>query len=491
MEIGFEHTYESGLDKRLAAYAKTDYYPFHMPGHKRRLNAESDAYQTDITEIEGFDNLHAPEEILKAAMERAADLYGVWKSYYLINGSTCGMLAAVSAAAPEGGSILMARNCHRAVYHAAYLRNLKTSYLYPAVTDEGIQGSITPESVERALQKTGHVDAVILTSPTYDGVVSDIRSIADLVHSYDIPLIVDEAHGAHFGLHPMFPESAASLGADLVIQSMHKTLPSLTQTALLHQCTARVSEEKLMQYLDIYQTSSPSYVLMAGMERCIRMLRENKTALFEAYAGRLRGFYQKAEELKRIRVFSPFQKTGEDCFRIDPSKIRISATECGRNGKELYDILLKRYHLQLEMCSGDYALAMTSCMDSDEGFARLITALKELDGSVKEKDNADRDKDGQLDFIRSLYTRQEACMELSKAWACEHREVSLTEAEGCIAADFVNLYPPGIPLLVPGERITAEMIKQLSRSIGYGLNVQGIDGRLRIKVVNPHEISYT
>ena len=187
------------LDEKLIAYAKSDIYPFHMPGHKRRVREEADPYAIDITEIDGFDNLHDAEEILAEAQQRAAALYDAKKSYYLINGSTCGILSAVSAATGRDGTILMARNCHKAVYHAAYLRNLKTRYLYPVITRFGIQGVITPESVEEALREDPGIQAVILTSPTYDGVVSDIGRIAEITHRYQILLIVDEAHGAHFG----------------------------------------------------------------------------------------------------------------------------------------------------------------------------------------------------------------------------------------------------------------------------------------------------
>ena len=254
------------LLEKLEEYSQSDYYPLHMPGHKRNISHFGDPFRLDITEIDGFDNLHHAEGVLLEAQQRAAALYGAEESFYLINGSTCGILAAISACTKRGGRILMGRNCHKAAYHGVFLNGLKAAYLYPE-TDfvRGINGAVTPETVRKALREQ-HPEAVFLTSPTYDGVVSDIRSIAEIVHKAGAILIVDEAHGAHFAMSPYFPESALSCGADLVINSLHKTMPSLTQTALLHVQGKRVDRERLKMYLGIYQSSSPSYVLMAGMD---------------------------------------------------------------------------------------------------------------------------------------------------------------------------------------------------------------------------------
>ena len=212
------------LEQKLNELEQSDIYPFHMPGHKRAFLPFANPYAIDITEIEGFDNLHHATGILQEAQQKAADLYGAQKTYYLVNGSTCGLLAAISAAVPRGGKILVARNCHKAVYHAMYLRQLVPVYLYPEDTAYGIQGQVTPQMVQKQLKQTPDIRAVVITSPTYDGVVSDIQSIADIVHAYGIPLIVDEAHGAHFGFSPEFPENATRLGADAVIMSVHLSL---------------------------------------------------------------------------------------------------------------------------------------------------------------------------------------------------------------------------------------------------------------------------
>ena len=473
---------EKYLDRRLKKYAESDYYPFHMPGHKRQMESLVNPYRIDITEIEGFDNLHDAKEILLDAQRRIAGLYGADNSYFLVNGSTCGILAAISAGVKRGGKILIARNCHKAVYHAAYLRGLPVRYLYPIINEAGIQGMITPESVECALKEEPETEAVVITSPTYDGAVSDIEKIAKVVHSYGIPLIVDEAHGAHFGFHSYFPETAVRLGADLVIQSLHKTLSCLTQTAVLHANTSLVSKTNIQKFLAVYQTSSPSYVLMAGIESCIRMIEEQGEELFASYVERLSDFYRQTNLLQKIKMLNN-EKKGDVVW--DFSKLLITGEELGLDGKKLYDLLLKDYHLQMEMCSGNYVLAMTSLMDTDEGFARLLQALIDIEKRAEGKEIQGRkESEKQKNFIEQVYQKNVKRFELADAWEREGIEIPLSESKGYAAGDFITLYPPGSPLLVPGEEITAEFIGNIRECFRLGLNVQGVSGNLRIKVVN-------
>ena len=197
------------LEEKLRELAQSNRYPFHMPGHKRMLDG-TNPYAIDITEIEDFDNLHHAEGIIKDAEDAAAKMYGAKKAYYLVNGSTCGILAAISASVKRGGKILVARNCHKSVYHAIFLRQLSPEYVYPENTHYGIQGQILVKAIEKKLAECPDIQAVVLTSPTYDGLVSDVKSIAEVVHRRNITLIVDEAHGAHFGFHEAFPENAVA-----------------------------------------------------------------------------------------------------------------------------------------------------------------------------------------------------------------------------------------------------------------------------------------
>ena len=293
------------LYKKLESYGQSDYYPFHMPGHKRNRASSADdfLFERDITEISGFDNLHHAEGILKEAQEYAAQIYGTKKCFFSVNGSTAALLAAVSASVNKGGKILVARNCHKAVYHALYLRELQPVYIYPHEDQRlGINGGISPERVERYLEENTDVQAFLLTSPTYDGVVSDIKTIAEVVHRHKIPLIVDEAHGAHLHYSKYFPVSAADLGADIVIQSFHKTLPSMTQTAVLHICSDMADVEKIKRFMGIYQTSSPSYILMASMDACMDKLRKDGQQMFREFTFNLEKARQRLSKCEKIKL---------------------------------------------------------------------------------------------------------------------------------------------------------------------------------------------
>lgn len=310
-------------------------------------------YQIDITEIEGFDDLHHAHGMLKEAQARAALVYQAEETHFLVNGSTVGILSAVAGVTTKGDTVLVARNCHKSVYHAIYLNELEPVYLYPGFrTDACLNTEISAGDVKRALERYPHIRAVIIVSPTYDGVVSDVESIAATAHEKGVPLIVDEAHGAHFGFHPYFPENSNTKGADIVIHSLHKTLPSLTQTALLHMNGKLVDRGKVRDYLHMLQTSSPSYVLMASIDSCIDLLERRSEDIFESYVEMLERTRQELRELKFLHI--------AETEHFDRSKIIISVKNTDMTGQMLYKALLEDYHLQMEMAAGTYVLAMTS-----------------------------------------------------------------------------------------------------------------------------------
>lgn len=467
------------LYQQLEEYSGQDYYPFHMPGHKRNttLMEGKFLFERDITEIEGFDNLHHAEGILKRAQEDAARLYGTKESFYCVNGSTAALMSAISAAVSRNGKILMARNCHKSVYNTLYLRNIQPVYLYPQLEKEfGINGGISVCDVGKKLAEHDDIEAVLITSPTYDGIVSDVEKIAEIVHRHGILLIVDEAHGAHLRFSDYFPASAAERGADVVVQSLHKTLPAMTQTALLHICSERVNREQIKKFLGIYQTSSPSYILMASMDACIDMLAGKGTELFAHYTENLKKTRDRLEKHKKIRLLTEEVIGRAGIYDFDKSKLLFSTRETSLTGRILYQILLEQYHLQMEMQSEDYVLAMTAAGDTEEGFQRLCEAIGEIEKKELQKAASGDAEQQKRQFLRSVSPYMEMKQGMSPAEAAESPAelCVLEDAVGRISTEFVYLYPPGIPILVPGEYITGLFVENMRRYKELGLDVQGL-----------------
>lgn len=433
-------------------------------------------YDIDITEIEGFDDLHHARGILKDAQERAAQVYGAEETRFLVNGSTVGILSAILGSTNRGDRILVARNCHKSVYHAIAFHELRPVYLYPKFC-EGMQlnAEISAAAVKEMLTEHPDIRVTVIVSPTYDGVISDIREIACAVHEQGGLLIVDEAHGAHLGFHPYFEKNALAKGADLVIHSVHKTLPALTQTALLHVRGSRADRKKVFRYLDMLQSSSPSYVLMAGIDNCIHLLDEQAEELFEPYVRRLAELRKSLGGLKCLRLLET------ECY--DRSKLVISVNGCGMTGKELYGLLLEKYHLQMEMAAGTYVLAMTSVNDSPQGFVRLEKALKEIDAELVKR-AVSREPESAAEAVPAPVWNMDCAEALAtgdKAGGAEF--LAWESAVGRVAAEYAYLYPPGSPLIVPGECVTREIAALLARYQRAGFSIEGLERDGQIKVL--------
>ena len=447
------------LYNRLREYSRSDYYGFHMPGHKRQLNmlGSEPAYAIDITEIEGFDDLHHAEGLLKSAQERAAKVYHGEETHFLINGSSVGILSAVAGVTKRGDTVLVARNCHKSVYHAIEMNGLNPVYLAPGFhASMQMNTEVFAEDVKAALKANPKIRAVVIVSPTYEGVISDVEAIVGAAHEKGIPVIVDEAHGAHFGFHPYFPENSNKKGADIVIHSLHKTLPSLTQTALLHINGNLVRREKVRRFIHMLQSSSPSYILMASMDSCIEMLENRRQELFEPYVRSLQALREELQALKGLKLVWT--------DRYDPSKLVISGEDVGLTGKMLYRILLEKYHLQMEMAAGKYVLAMTTVGDTQEGFRRLSCALSEID-----EENRRRGREMLEHFHETGVNRVEA-----RLWR---------DSVGYVSVEYAYLYPPGIPLIVPGERVSQEAADMLQWYYEMGFSIEGLKRDSYIEVL--------
>ncbi|SFA84720.1 Arginine/lysine/ornithine decarboxylase [Acetitomaculum ruminis DSM 5522] len=460
---------KNNLYQSLKEYGESDAYPFHMPGHKRNMDFGIDPVSIDITEIEDFDNLHAPCGIIKEELIKAKNLYGSDESFFMVNGSSGGLLSAISSQCRENDTILIARNCHKAVYNGIFLNKLNVEYVYPKVIEEfNIFGGISKDDIKEKMEKNPSIKVVVITSPTYEGIVSDVETIAKTVHEKEGILIVDEAHGAHFNFSDFFPKSALDLGADIVIQSLHKTLPAFTQSGILHIRKGNIDVERLREYLGIFQSSSPSYILMAGISNCLELLRKEGKKLFEIYENNLRFFYEKESELKKFHLLNKkdLDLKKYDIFDFDKSKLNIFSDNF-LTGKEMGDILRRKYHIEIEASFKNYIIAMTSVMDKKEGFDRLLMALFEMEkNEYSSKESL---------FNKGFsYPENEKVYEIYKAKEMKSDWTFLENSTGKISGDYVYLYPPGLPVLTPGERISKKVIDEIRLCEKIGLKIIGI-----------------
>lgn len=369
------------LFERLEEYSKSDIYPFCMPGHKRilKVSGAEQAYALDITEVEGFDDLHRANGILKDITDEAEKLYGVPHAFMSVNGSTACNLAAANCI-PDDGALLVAANCHCSVFNGAKLSGREVIEIAPAwVPLTATYGAISPAEVKNAFRGYPKIKAFILTSPSYEGFVSDIKSIADVVHAHNAYLIVDEAHGAHLPFCKKMPESALYLGADIVVHSLHKTLGSLNQTAMAFVNNENLAEsfaEKLL----MFTTTSPSYILMASIHHAIRNAAQHPEC-FESYYELLCKTRNRLSQNKNIGIVDNDIIGRYNIFGLDTAKIMLIPKNI--SGNELYFRLLDDFSLQLEKHDEKYAMAMTSFADTACGFERLAKAARKIDFEIE------------------------------------------------------------------------------------------------------------
>ena len=404
--------------------------------------------------------LYEADDVLKDAMERAKKFWGTEKTYFLVNGSTVGILTAMHSCLTQGDRIIIGRNCHKAVYNASELLKLNNTYLYPKyIPKYGINGGYSAKELENLFEKNSNIKAVVITSPTYDGIVSDIKTLADITHKNGAVLIVDEAHGAHFGISDKFPKPAYDMGADLVIESMHKTLPTFTQTALLHlskEGKKRVDEKKIKHFWSIFQTSSPSYIFMANMDKCISFLDKNGNEIYEKFSNDIEEFRKKCDKLHDIHIPGKELIGTNEVFDVDLSKLIINSS---MGGKPMNDILRKKFHLEMEMEAAKYVLAITTFCDNKEGFDRLYKALDYIDAELKKitnKSEIKKIKNTNFELVRNI---QE--MSIYNAVNSNTKLVNIENAINKVSAEYLYLYPPGIPLIVPGEVVNLKLVEQI------------------------------
>ena len=459
----------------LTEHADRNPVSFHMPGHKGSRIYRENGYgyfldkimDCDITEIPGADNLFQTEGIIAGTMKRYENLYDVKKSYLLVNGSSGGLISAILACVRPGGKLIMARNSHKSIFNALGLASIEPVYAYPEEAEGcGILGEITAEEIVRCMDDNPDADAVILPSPNYYGICSNIRKIAEEVHKRGKVLIVDQAHGAHLrffekyaGTAGGFPESAEAQGADIVINSIHKTLASFTQSALLNLTSDRVNPFVLEDKLQTIESSSPSYPLMATLDINADLLEKSGERLIKEWADNLEYFYEEAGRIPGLTVIVP--------QNLDRTKLNIDMSAYGINGNELEEMLMER-DIFIELVTGNIVMCMTGIGNIRGDYERLLQALEEIASELEKKGHGrQQSKTSEQPEVLTRVLEK-------RAVPVEKDFVPVDEAAGRVCASSIIPYPPGIPIVCPGEVIDEDVIEYVKARREAGEKVIGL-----------------
>lgn len=427
---------------------KYDRIPFHMPGHKRNIKKLGTKlpYDLDITEVEDYDNLHSPNGIIKDIEDKAKEVYESDNCFILVNGSTVGILAGVLSVVKRGDTVLMARNCHKSVYNAVELVGAYAEYIVPEIDEYGLFKAIDTVELSNKLQSV-RPKLIVITSPTYEGVKSDIEGICELAHSYNIPVLLDAAHGAHYVDY--------AKDADITVMSLHKTMPALTQCALAHVNGTLVSSEEFRIKLSMLETSSPSYLLLCSIEECLNFKLD-----YWGFINKRDQLIKNCKNLNNLKLLD-----------YDISKLVFFTGYSNISGIELAEKLRADYNIEVEMAAKSYVVLIITPCDDFKNYKKLEKALFEIDDGL-----ALQPFDNDYSFIipeRAVYP-----FEIDKK-----AETFLDDSVGKISAEYVWAYPPGIPLIVPGEIISYEFIKTIKDGVKNGVNIQSTYSQLPEKIL--------
>ena len=449
------------LFEQLISVNKEKLVSFHVPGHKKTklydeyFNQINNILEIDTTEIPGTDDLHDPLTCIKSSQDALSEYYNTKESFFLTGGTTCGIYAMIMAVTSPGDTILVARDCHRAVYDGMFLGHLNGVYISPEFYS-GISIGITKENVMKAINENPHAKALVLTYPNYYGIGTDLKAIEAIVHDNNMLLLVDEAHGAHLNLSDELMVSAIELGADLVVHSSHKSLPSMTQSSVLHLNSDRVNERKLKQMLKLHQSSSPSYVLMASLDICYDIVVKKGDVLMTRLL----------RNIKKIRTEYPvFLEPSDlpDGFKLDPTKLTIMGKKSDWNPVDIEN-QLRENGIQIEFSNENNGVFVSSIMNETEDFEYLSKTMEMLKFKCYSGiDNMDK----------SFLSKN--MMSLSEAYYSTKKMMKLKDAENCISTEYIIPYPPGIPMIIPGELIEEDKLELINRMLDKNQKIVGID----------------
>ena len=457
--------------KGLKSLREENLCSFHMPGHKGRTKFPeimSDIGQIDITEIPGSDNLHKAQGMIKEAQEKAAKIFGAERTYFLINGTTGGILSMILSQCKPKDKVLVPRNCHRAVWNGLILGDIEPVYIQPRVHPQtGIGLSISTEDVEGKLRDHPDIRAAIITYPTFYGTCSDLKKIGDLLHSENKLLLVDEAHGAHFAFHNDLPLTALEAGSDIVAQSSHKMLSSFTQSSMLHIGNARnCSLGQLEIFLGLLQSTSPSYPLMASLEfAALEAEREG----YRKWADILQWNQRAVEKITRETSFRILGKDLIGKYGVvdyDFSRFLIDVSPLGLSGMEVDRLLRKNFGIQVELSDYYHILAMTGMGTEEDDIERFTRGLIEIYNQYKGLGRKN-------EYLQLPLIKEKVVLSPREAIYSPEEKVIFEEAMGRISKEFIIPYPPGIPIILPGEMISQDIIDRVNHIKSWGGEIIG------------------
>jgi arginine decarboxylase len=473
----------------LLTHAKNRVVSFHTPGHKngrgldKRLRglAGMNAYRMDVTVFPEVDSLHDPVGPIRRAQHLMAEAYGVQHSFFLVNGSSVGNMAMLMTSCRPGDSVILSRNAHKSTLSGIILSGLWPIWIQPKVDQNlDVLFDMGPEQVEAALKQFPEAKAVFLTSPTYNGITTDLEKIARLCHERGKILLVDEAHGPHLKFHPDLPVSAVEAGADLCVQSTHKVLSALSQGSVLHLNSELVDSNRLKHVVSMLQTTSPNYMILASLDAARRQVVLQGEKTFDRVIRWAEAARKSINQLKHFSCFTrkEIQARGYD---LDVTKLSINVTRSGFSGQEIEQILSKRYRIQVDAADLFNLIAILGFGTERSDLEALTRALAEIDEKFR------GDAKNWILRIPSLSTEL-VMIPRDVFLLYRSKRVPLSKAAGHIAAQTLTPYPPGIPILIPGERITQEIVEYLQDLSEKDIRVVGQEAEAlkTIKVVALH-----
>ncbi|BAW96568.1 Orn/Lys/Arg decarboxylase [[Synechococcus] sp. NIES-970] len=465
------------LFSKLLELSNSNHAPFYAPGHKRGQGIFHDLaeawgsaiFRADLPELPDLDNLFAPEGVILEAQNLAAETFGADRTWFLVNGSTCGIIAAILATVGEGDKILLPRNVHQSAISGLIHAGAMPVFVQPPYDPQwDLSYGLTPQSVEAAFQIHPDIKAVFVLSPTYQGVCPDLGAIAKITQAKNVPLIVDEAHGSHFKFHPDLPPTALELGADVVIQSTHKTLGAMTQASMLHLKGSRIDPQKISRALQLVESTSPSYLLLASLDAAREQMATMGEKLWSETLTLAKQARQALAEIQGIKVFDPRPQKGIQYF--DQTRLTIDVTGLGFTGYEADEIFAEKLGVIAELPLRRSLTFILTFGNTEKDIEQLIKAFKEL-GSYQPKQpfsqqqNLDQSTFQQLYDLPPLSPRQ--------AYFSTSKTVSIKASINQICAELICPYPPGIPVIMPGEKITHGKIDSLKQVLKLGGVITG------------------